>query len=166
MIVKRDGECRHVLLDAKATMMPATVNAKHHKSWGQATSINFDICPGSPEQCASCCSSPVICNQKLYQIRGAITVASVAASVAAIAATTTTSSISRRDEQMAKTDMDVASAATLADAQCMEAAEVSRAERKVLPEISDTHCRVKRSLEHCISDYMIKNWLLLKMQQR
>ncbi|KAJ4871421.1 Uncharacterized protein Rs2_46946 [Raphanus sativus] len=130
MIVKRDGECRHVLLDAKATMMPATVNvnwlathrpntspaltyaacyntswilrlhAKHHKSWGQATSIYFNICPGSPEQCASCCSSPVICNQKLYQIRVAITVASVAASVAAIAATTTTSSISRRDEQI------------------------------------------------------------------
>ncbi|KAL0771335.1 hypothetical protein Bca101_036486 [Brassica carinata] len=38
----------------------------------------------SPEQCASCCSSPVICNQKLYQIHGAITVASVAASVAVI----------------------------------------------------------------------------------
>ncbi|CAN6974582.1 unnamed protein product [Brassica rapa subsp. trilocularis] len=41
---------------------------------------------------------------------------------------TTTSSISGRDEQMAKTDMAVASAATLVDAQCM-AAEVIRAER-------------------------------------
>ncbi|CAN7046704.1 unnamed protein product [Brassica oleracea var. botrytis] len=41
---------------------------------------------------------------------------------------TTTSSISGRDEQMAKTDMAVASAVTLVDAQCM-AAEVIRAER-------------------------------------
>ncbi|CAN6835002.1 unnamed protein product [Brassica oleracea] len=52
-----------------------------------------------------------------------------------------------------KLDMDVASAVTLADAQCMEAAEMSRAEREhlvsvvsapsmfVMPKISGTHCR-------------------------
>ncbi|CDY15779.1 BnaC04g15450D [Brassica napus] len=52
-----------------------------------------------------------------------------------------------------KLDMDVASAVTLADAQCMEAAKMSRAEREhlvsvvsapsmfVMPKISGTHCR-------------------------
>ncbi|KAG2310505.1 hypothetical protein Bca52824_022062 [Brassica carinata] len=97
----------------------------------------------SPEQYAFCCSSPVICNQKLYQIHGAITLASVDAYVAAIAATTITSSISGRDEQMAKTDMAVASDATLADAQCMEAAEVNRAEREHLVSVFSATINVR-----------------------
>ncbi|KAL0736887.1 hypothetical protein Bca4012_013097 [Brassica carinata] len=45
------------------------------------------------------------------------------------------SSISGRDEQMAKTYMAVSSAATLADAQCMDAAEVIRAEREHLASV-------------------------------
>ncbi|KAG2288868.1 hypothetical protein Bca52824_048472 [Brassica carinata] len=59
-----------------------------------------------------------------------------------------------------KLDMDVASAVTLADAQCMEAAKMSRAEREhlvsvvsapsmfVMPKISGTHCR-------CVIDHIL-----------
>ncbi|KAL0295558.1 UNVERIFIED_CONTAM: VAN3-binding protein [Sesamum angustifolium] len=58
------------------------------------------------------------------QLHAAISVAGVAAAVAAIAAATAASSGAGKDEQMAKTDMAVASAATLVAAQCVEAAEV------------------------------------------
>ncbi|RDX99752.1 VAN3-binding protein [Mucuna pruriens] len=63
------------------------------------------------------------------QLHAAVSVAGVAAAVAAIAAATAASSGSRKDEQMAKTDMAVASAATLVAAQCVEAAEAMGAER-------------------------------------
>ncbi|WZZ50384.1 hypothetical protein YC2023_050491 [Brassica napus] len=72
-------------------MMPVTVNVNRFATHMPNTSpaLTYAACYNtswilSPEQCASCCSSPVICNQKLYQIHGAITVASVAASVAVI----------------------------------------------------------------------------------
>ncbi|KAK8623737.1 hypothetical protein V6N13_065100 [Hibiscus sabdariffa] len=63
------------------------------------------------------------------QLHAAISVAGVAAAVAAIAAATAASSSAGKDEQMAKTDMAVASAATLVAAQCVEAAEAMGAER-------------------------------------
>lgn len=63
------------------------------------------------------------------QIHAAVSVAGVAAAVAAIAAATAATSASRNDEQMAKTEMAVASAATLVAAQCVEAAESMGAER-------------------------------------
>ncbi|KAF2597792.1 hypothetical protein F2Q68_00011374 [Brassica cretica] len=95
------------------------------------------------------------------------------------------SSISGKDEQMAKTDMAVSSSATLADAQCMEAAEVIRTEKEHLASVVRTSISVRcardimtltacapqvyvkrsgdieregyeRSLEHCISVYSDK----------
>ncbi|KAK8498883.1 hypothetical protein V6N12_044616 [Hibiscus sabdariffa] len=64
------------------------------------------------------------------QLHAAISVAAVASAVAAIAAATATSSSSMgKNEQSAKTDMAVASAATLVAAQCVEAAETMGAER-------------------------------------
>ncbi|KAG2306825.1 hypothetical protein Bca4012_084212 [Brassica carinata] len=48
------------------------------------------------------------------------------------------SSVSGKDEQMAKTDMAVASTATLAVAQRMEAAEVIRSERENLASVFRT----------------------------
>ncbi|KAL6970459.1 hypothetical protein U1Q18_030158 [Sarracenia purpurea var. burkii] len=66
------------------------------------------------------------------QLHAAVSVAGVAAAVAAIAAATAASSGSGRDERMAKTDMAVASAATLVAAQCVEAAEAMGAEREHL----------------------------------
>lgn len=66
------------------------------------------------------------------QLHAAVSVAGVAAAVAAIAAATAATSASRKDEQMAKTDMAVASAATLVAAQCVEAAESMGAEREHL----------------------------------
>ncbi|KAA8550828.1 hypothetical protein F0562_002512 [Nyssa sinensis] len=63
------------------------------------------------------------------QLHAAVSVAGVAAAVAAIAAATATASASGKDEQMARTDMAVASAATLVAAQCVEAAEAMGAER-------------------------------------
>nr|GEW32888.1 FORKED 1 [Tanacetum cinerariifolium] len=50
------------------------------------------------------------------------------AAVATITAATTAASASRKDKKMAKTDMDIASAATLVAAQCVEAAEAMGAE--------------------------------------
>ncbi|CAK9147018.1 unnamed protein product [Ilex paraguariensis] len=61
------------------------------------------------------------------QLHAAVSVAGVAAAVAAIAAAT--AAASGKDEQKAKTDMAVASAATLVAAQCVEAAEAMGAER-------------------------------------
>ncbi|XP_047327839.1 VAN3-binding protein [Impatiens glandulifera] len=66
------------------------------------------------------------------QIHAAVSVASVAASVAAIAAATAAASATGKDEQTAKTDMAVASAATLVAAQCVEAAENMGAARELL----------------------------------
>lgn len=66
------------------------------------------------------------------QLHAAVSVAGVAAAIAAIAAATAAASSTGKDEQVAKTDMAVASAATLVAAQCVEAAESMGAEREHL----------------------------------
>ncbi|XP_020409104.1 VAN3-binding protein-like isoform X1 [Zea mays] len=67
------------------------------------------------------------------QVHAAVSVAAVAAAVAAVAAATATASASGgKDERAARTDMAVASAATLVAAQCVEAAEAMGAEREHL----------------------------------
>ncbi|KAE9592310.1 hypothetical protein Lal_00033498 [Lupinus albus] len=77
------------------------------------------------------------------QLHAAVTVAGVAAAVAAIAAATAASSSSGKDEQMAKTDMAVASAATLVAAQCVEAAEAMGAERNHLASVVSSAVNVR-----------------------
>lgn len=77
------------------------------------------------------------------QLHAAISVAGVAAAVAAIAAATAASSGARKDEQMAKTDMAVASAATLVAAQCVEAAEAMGAEREHLASVVSSAVNVQ-----------------------
>ncbi|KAL5852781.1 hypothetical protein ACOSQ3_007899 [Xanthoceras sorbifolium] len=77
------------------------------------------------------------------QLHAAISVAGVAAAVAAIAAATAASSGSGKDEQMAKTDMAVASAATLVAAQCVEAAEAMGAERDHLASVVSSAVNVR-----------------------
>ncbi|KAL2535685.1 Plant protein of unknown function with plant pleckstrin-like proteiny-like region [Forsythia ovata] len=62
------------------------------------------------------------------QLHAAVSIAGVAAAVAAIAAATAATSSKGKDEQMAKTDMAVASAASLVAAQCVEAAEAMGAD--------------------------------------
>lgn len=69
------------------------------------------------------------------QLHAAVTVAGVASAIAAIAAATAASSAQAKDEHMAKTDMAVASAATLVAAQCVEAAEAMGAEREHLASV-------------------------------
>ncbi|KAM0848974.1 hypothetical protein ACQ4PT_054035 [Festuca glaucescens] len=64
------------------------------------------------------------------QVHAAVSVAAVAAAVAAVAAATAGSG--GRDDRAARTDMAVASAATLVAAQCVEAAESMGAEREHL----------------------------------
>ncbi|KAF3523881.1 hypothetical protein F2Q69_00049714 [Brassica cretica] len=59
------------------------------------------------------------------------------------------SSIYGKDEQMAKTDMAVSSSATLADSQCMEAAEIIRAEKEHLASVVRTAISVR-----CARDVM------------
>ncbi|KAF7806898.1 VAN3-binding protein-like isoform X1 [Senna tora] len=77
------------------------------------------------------------------QLHAAVSVAGVAAAVAAIAAATAASSGSGKDEQMAKTDMAVASAATLVAAQCVEAAEAMGAEREHLASVVGSAVNVR-----------------------
>lgn len=77
------------------------------------------------------------------QLHAAISVAGVAAAVAAIAAATAASSSAGKDEQMAKTDMAVASAATLVAAQCVEAAEAMGAEREHLASVISSAVNVR-----------------------
>ncbi|KAK4388295.1 VAN3-binding protein [Sesamum angolense] len=77
------------------------------------------------------------------QLHAAISVAGVAAAVAAIAAATAASSGAGKDEQMAKTDLAVASAATLVAAQCVEAAEVMGAEREHLASVVSSAVNVR-----------------------
>ncbi|KAM7253779.1 hypothetical protein ACFE04_031461 [Oxalis oulophora] len=70
------------------------------------------------------------------QLHAAVSVAAVAAAVAAVAAATAATSASeKRTEQTTKTDMAVASAATLVAAQCMETAEAMGAERDHLASV-------------------------------
>ncbi|XP_058201674.1 VAN3-binding protein-like isoform X2 [Rhododendron vialii] len=77
------------------------------------------------------------------QLHAAVSVAGVAAAVAAIAAATAASSVSGKDEHMAKTDMAVASAATLVAAQCVEAAEAMGAEREMLASVVGSAVNVR-----------------------
>uniref|UniRef100_A0A803Q1G6 VAN3-binding protein n=2 Tax=Cannabis sativa TaxID=3483 RepID=A0A803Q1G6_CANSA len=77
------------------------------------------------------------------QLHAAVSVAGVAAAVAAIAAATAASSGSGKDEQRAKTDMAVASAATLVAAQCVEAAEAMGAEREYLASVVSSAVNVR-----------------------
>lgn len=77
------------------------------------------------------------------QLHAAVSVASVASAVAAIAAATAASSSSRKNEETAKTDMAVASAATLVAAQCVEAAEAMGAERDHLASVVSSAVNVR-----------------------
>lgn len=77
------------------------------------------------------------------QLHAAVSVAGVAAAIAAITAATAASSGSGKDEQMAKTDMAVASAATLVAAQCVEAAEAMGAEREHLASVVSSAVNVR-----------------------
>ncbi|KEH41061.1 VAN3-binding protein isoform X2 [Medicago truncatula] len=79
------------------------------------------------------------------QLHAAVSVAGVAAAVAAIAAATAASSGARKDEQMAKTDMAVASAATLVAAQCVEAAVAMGAERDHIDSVVSSAVNVRSS---------------------
>ncbi|ESW15300.1 hypothetical protein PHAVU_007G061200 [Phaseolus vulgaris] len=77
------------------------------------------------------------------QLHAAVSVAGVAAAVAAIAAATAASSGAGKDEQIAKTDMAVASAATLVAAQCVEVAEALGAEREHLASVVSSAVNVR-----------------------
>ncbi|GFY85036.1 auxin canalization protein [Actinidia rufa] len=77
------------------------------------------------------------------QIHAAVQVAGVAAAIAAITAATAASSGSGKDRQIAKTDMAVASAATLVAAQCVEAAEAMGAEREHLASVVSSAVNVR-----------------------
>ncbi|KAF7818354.1 VAN3-binding protein [Senna tora] len=77
------------------------------------------------------------------QLHAAVSVAAVAAAVAAIAAATAASSAPAKDEKMAKTDMAMASAATLVAAQCVEAAEAMGAERDHLASVVSSAVNVR-----------------------
>ncbi|XP_051130144.1 VAN3-binding protein-like [Andrographis paniculata] len=77
------------------------------------------------------------------QLHAAVSVAGVASAIAAIAAATAAASGPGKDEQMAKTDMAVASAATLIAAQCVEAAEALGAEREHLASIVSSAVNVR-----------------------
>ncbi|RZS21496.1 hypothetical protein BHM03_00054168 [Ensete ventricosum] len=77
------------------------------------------------------------------QLHAAISVAGVAAAVAAIAAATAAASGSGKDDRAARTDMAVASAATLVAAQCVEAAESMGAEREHLASVVSSAVNVR-----------------------
>lgn len=77
------------------------------------------------------------------QLHATVSVAGVAAVVAAIAAATAASSGHRKDEEMMKTDLAVASAATLVAAQCVEAAEAMGAERDHLASVVSSAVNVR-----------------------
>ncbi|CAN1728874.1 VAN3-binding protein [Linum perenne] len=78
------------------------------------------------------------------QLHAAVSVAAVAAAVAAIAAATaSTSSSSAGRNEAAKTDMAMASAATLVAAQCVEAAEAMGAEREHLASVVSSAVNVR-----------------------
>ncbi|CAH1434253.1 unnamed protein product [Lactuca virosa] len=77
------------------------------------------------------------------QLHATVSVAGVAAVVAAIAAATAASSGHRKDDEMVKTDLAVASAATLVAAQCVEAAEAMGAERDHLASVVSSAVNVR-----------------------
>ncbi|CAL4926321.1 unnamed protein product [Urochloa decumbens] len=77
------------------------------------------------------------------QVHAAVSVAAVAAAVAAVAAATASASGSGKDDRAARTDMAVASAATLVAAQCVEAAESMGAEREHLEAVVGSAVNVR-----------------------
>ncbi|CAN6304257.1 unnamed protein product [Urochloa humidicola] len=77
------------------------------------------------------------------QVHAAVSVAAVAAAVAAVAAATAAASGSGKDDCAARTDMAVASAATLVAAQCVEAAESLGAEREHLEAVVGSAVNVR-----------------------
>ncbi|KAI4349473.1 hypothetical protein L6164_010057 [Bauhinia variegata] len=77
------------------------------------------------------------------QLHAAVSVAAVAAAVAAITAATAASSAPGKGQRMAKTDMAMASAATLVAAQCVEAAEAMGAERDHLASVVSSAVNVR-----------------------
>ncbi|KAG9131999.1 hypothetical protein Leryth_017203 [Lithospermum erythrorhizon] len=77
------------------------------------------------------------------QLHAAVSVAAVASAVAAIAAATAATSGQGKDEQVTKTDMAVASAATLVAAQCVEAAESMGADREHLASVVSSAVNVR-----------------------
>ncbi|KAK8654258.1 hypothetical protein V6N13_128229 [Hibiscus sabdariffa] len=78
------------------------------------------------------------------QLHAAVSVAAVASAIAAIAAATAgNSSTSGKNEQSTKTDLAVASAATLVAAQCVEAAEAMGAERDHLASVVSSAVNVR-----------------------
>ncbi|PKI71890.1 hypothetical protein CRG98_007749 [Punica granatum] len=77
------------------------------------------------------------------QLHAAVSVAGVAASIAAIASAVAASGGAAKDEQRAKTDTAVASAAALVAAQCAEAAEVMGADREHLNSVLTSAVRVR-----------------------
>jgi hypothetical protein len=77
------------------------------------------------------------------QLHAAVSVAGVAAAVAAIAAATASQSSSGTDEQVAKNDSAVASAATLVAAKCVEAAEIMGADREHLASVVSSAVNVR-----------------------
>jgi hypothetical protein len=77
------------------------------------------------------------------QVHAAVSVAAVAAAVAAVAAATAAASGSGKDDRAARTDMAVASAATLVAAQCVEAAESMGGEREHLEAVVGSAVNVR-----------------------
>ncbi|MQL76330.1 hypothetical protein Taro_008709 [Colocasia esculenta] len=80
------------------------------------------------------------------QLHAAVSVAGVAAAIASIAAATaaaTSQAAAGKDDQAAKTDMAVASAATLVAAHCVEAAEAMGAEREHLAAVVGSAVNVR-----------------------
>ena len=77
------------------------------------------------------------------QFPAAVSVAGVVTAIAAIAATTAASSGAGVDEQMAKTDMAVTSAATLVAAQCVEMAEAMGADCEHLASVVGSAANVR-----------------------
>lgn len=77
------------------------------------------------------------------QVHAAVSVAAVAAAVAAVAAATAAASGSGKDDRAARTDMAMASAATLVAAQCVEAAESMGAEREHLEAVVSSAVNVR-----------------------
>ncbi|RLN38654.1 VAN3-binding protein-like [Panicum miliaceum] len=77
------------------------------------------------------------------QVHAAVSVAAVAAAVAAVAAATAAASGSGKDDRAARTDMAVASAATLVAAQCVEAAEAMGAQREHLEAVVGSAVNVR-----------------------
>ncbi|KAJ6800650.1 VAN3-binding protein-like [Iris pallida] len=89
------------------------------------------------------------------QLHAAVSVAGVAAAVAAVAAATAASAASggsRKDDRAARTDMAVASAATLVAAQCVEAAEAMGAEREHLASVVGVGSQCEDAGGYCYSD--------------